>query len=143
MSNRFGTEAWARELERKINGSQEFRSAGSRWGEGFNGNILFVLEADALRQRTQSLLIRLHAGACGGAAFSDEADHPDAGFVLRAPFALWKEILERRAEAAAAILTGRMKVEGDKMTILAHTTAHHVLFHCACSVETDWMVSEM
>ncbi len=142
MSNRFGTEAWARELQRRINGSSEFRSAGAAWGEGFNGNILFVFEADSLRPKTESLLIRLDAGNCGGVAFSDGADHPDAGFVLRAPFALWKEILQRKAPAAVAILTGKMQVEGDKMTLLKHTAAHRALVHCACSVETYWMVSE-
>ncbi len=45
-------------------------------------------------------------------------------------------------EPAAAILTGKMQVEGDKMTMLAHTPAHRALFCCVCSVETDWTVSE-
>ena len=138
MGIRFGSEEWARTLEAEINGSSEYRQAASSWGVGFNGNVLLAFEADASRARGTSLLIRLAEGECKGAEFSDEAGHPDAGFALRAPFSLWKDVFERKTMAATAILTGRMKVDGDKMTLLKHTAAHRALVACASSIDTDF-----
>lgn len=136
----FGSEAWASALVDEINASSEYRNAGAKWGDGFNGNLLFVFEADGADPgaASRSLLIRLAGGRCGGAEFLDGDTHPDAGFTLRAPFALWRDVLERRAMAATAILTGKMRVDGDKMTLLKHTSANRTLIHCTASIETDW-----
>jgi putative sterol carrier protein len=83
-------------------------------------------------------LIRLSGGACQGVAFVDDPRHPDAGFALRAPYLLWKDILERRTLAATAILTGRMKVDGEKMTLLKHTAAHRAMIGCCAEIDTDF-----
>ena len=44
MAVRFGTPEWCAALEREINGSSEYRNAAARWGDGFNGNLLFAFE---------------------------------------------------------------------------------------------------
>ena len=70
--------------------------------------------------------------------FVDDPEHPEAGFTLTPPFTLWRDILERRTLAATAILTGRLKVKGDRMLLLRHTAANRALIHCTASVDTDW-----
>ncbi len=40
--------------------------------------------------------------------------------------------------AATAILTGKMKVEGDTMTLLKHTAAHRALVACAAALDTEF-----
>ena len=134
----FGSDAWAGALVDEINGSSEYRNAGARWGDGFNGNLLFVFEADERASDSRGLLIRLAGGSCQGAEFTGGDVHPDAGFTLRGPFTLWRDILERKAMAATAILTGKLKVDGDKMTLLKHTSSNRTLIHCTASVPTDW-----
>jgi putative sterol carrier protein len=132
----FGTPEWCAALVAGINGSSEFRNAAAKWGVGFNGNLLFAFEADAALQKPLCLLLRLSGGRCDGAEFVPGPRHPDAGFTLRAPFTLWREILERKSLAATAILTGKMKVEGDKLTLLKHAGANRALIHCTASVDT-------
>jgi putative sterol carrier protein len=134
----FGTPAWADALASEINASSEYRNAASKWGDGFNGNVLLVFDADAKLPATRSLLVRLSKGACGGAAFFDGAAHPEAGFGLRAPFTIWRDVFERKTMAATAILSGKMKVDGDKMTLLKHTAAHRALVACASAIDTDF-----
>lgn len=136
MGFRFGSSEWAEALEREINGSSEYRNAASNWGVGFNGDLCLAFEADDVLTEPLTLLVRLEAGRCNGAAFG--VDHSAAGFTLRGPFGLWREILERKTMAATAILTGKLKVEGDKMTLLKHTASSRALIHCTASVETDW-----
>lgn len=141
MALRFGTDAWAKALHDGINASSEYRNAGAEWGVGANGNILLVVEPDAVLSKGLSLLIRLSAGRCQGAAFVDDASHPEAGFALRAPYTLWREILERKTLAATAILTGRMKVDGDKLALLKHTAAHRAMVGCCAAIDTDFTIA--
>jgi putative sterol carrier protein len=132
----FGTPEWAAALSRQINGSSEYRNAAAKWGVGFNGTLLFAFEADASLEKPLHLLLGLTAGRCDSAAFVAGPAHAEAGFTLRAPFRLWREVLERKTLAATAILTGAMRVEGDKLTLLKHAGASRALIHCVASVET-------
>ena len=138
MAVPFGTSEWCAALVAEINGSSEFRNAAARWGVGFNGNLLFAFDADPALAKPLYLFLKLGAGRCGGAEFVSGPAHPDAGFTLRAPFTLWREILERKSLAATAILTGKMRVEGDKLTLLKHSGASRALIHCVASLETTF-----
>ena len=138
MAVRFGSPEWARTLQEEINDSSEYRNAAAKWGLGFNGDMLFVFESDATLPQPVRLLIRLQGGNCRLAQFVDGAEQPTVGFTLRAPFALWRSILERKALAATAILTGKLKVDGERMTLLKHTAANRALIHCTASVDTLW-----
>lgn len=134
----FGTPEWAATLRETVNRSSEYRNAAARWGVGFNGNLLFAFEADAAMTAPRYLFLALARGRCERAEFTGGPSHPDAGFTLRAPFALWREILERRTLAAAAILTGRLRVEGDKLALLRHAGANRALIHVVASVPTAY-----
>lgn len=138
MAYRFGTPEYARALCDEVNRSSEYRNAGSKWGVGFNGNLLFAFEADGALTDPLYLLLRLQAGRCDGAEFVPGPAHPDSGFTLRAPFRLWRDILERRTLAATAILTGKMKIEGDAITLLKHAGSSRSLIHCTASVPTEF-----
>jgi putative sterol carrier protein len=136
MAIDFGTPEWARSLAAAINASSEYRNSGVSWGVGFNGNILFVFEAGGALDRALHLLLRLQGGACSGAEFVPGPSHPDAGFTLRAPFPIWREILAGKMLAATAILTGKMRVEGNSIALLKHAGAHRSLIHCVASLDT-------
>ena len=138
MGSRFGTAEWARSLTDEINASSEYRNAGAKWGVGFNGTLLFAFEADGALAAPLYLLVPVAGGRCSGCRWVEGPGHSDAGFTLRAPFTLWREILERRALAATAILTGRMKVQGDSLRLLQFAGAHRSLVHCAASVSTGF-----
>jgi putative sterol carrier protein len=113
---RFGTPEWCAALEREINGSSEYRNAAARWGDGFNGNLLFAFEKDSALRESLHLLLRLSRGQCDGAEFVPGPSHPDA----------------------TAILTGKLRVEGEKLTLLRHAGASRALIHCTASVDTEF-----
>ena len=138
MSVRFGTPEWCAALARELPGSSEYRNAAARGGDGWNGNLLFDFERDAAHPEPLHLLLRLARGRCDGAEFVPGPSHPDAGFALRGPFTLWREILERKTLAATAILTGKLRVEGEKLTLLKHAGASRALIHCTASVDTEF-----
>ena len=135
---RFGDPAWCEAVRAEVNGSSEYRNAAAKWGVGFNGNLLLAFEGDAMLPAPLHLFLALAEGRCARAEFVPGPKYPEAGFALRAPFSLWREILERRTLAATAILTGKMKVEGDKLTLLKHAGANRALIHCVASVPTEF-----
>ena len=136
MAIEFGTSEWARALAQAINTSSEFRNAGAKWGVGFNGNLLFAFEADAALAQGRCLLLRLARGICHGVEFAPGPAHPEAGFALRAPYSLWRDILAGKTLAATAILTGKLRVDGDKIALLKHAGAHRALIHCVATLDT-------
>ena len=138
MAYTFGTQAWADALAAEVNASSEYRNAAASWGDGFNGNVLLVFDADVAMPKTYALLVRLSKGSCQGASFVAGPSNAEAGFGLRAAFSTWRDVLERKAMAATAILTGKMKVEGDKMILLKHTAAHRALVACAAALDTEF-----
>jgi putative sterol carrier protein len=139
MAVAFGSQDWADALVEELNGSSEYRNAAKSWGVDFNGNLLFVFEAGDGLPASVHLLIRLRGGSCSGAEFIPDGAHPDAGFVLLAPYSLWRDVLARKTLAATAILTGRLRVQGEnKMILLKHTAAKRALIYCAASIDTDW-----
>ena len=138
MAFAFGTSEWCAALREEIDRSSEYRNAAAKWGVGFNGNLLFAFEADAALAEPLYLFLKLQAGRCDGAEFVPGPAHPEAGFALRAPFSLWREILERKTLAATAILTGKLRVEGEMLTLLKHAGASRALIHCTASVPTEF-----
>ena len=138
MATPFGTDAWAKALCDKINGSSEYRNAASKWGQGFNGTLLLSFGADGKLPEPKHLLLRVGAGRCAGAEFVEGIDHPEAGFALEAPFSLWRDILEGRALAVTAILGGHLKVRGDRIKLLQHVAAQRALLHCVSALDTAY-----
>ena len=138
MALEFGSPEWARALADAINASSEYRNSGAAWGVGFNGNVLFAFEAGGPLRQGLYLLLRLEGGRSPGAEFVTGPSHPDQGFALRAPYPLWREILGGKTLAATAILTGRMKVEGNMVALLKHAGAHRSLIHCVSSLDTHF-----
>lgn len=135
----FATPAWAAALRDALNRSSEYRNAAAKWGVGFNGKLLLAFEADAALAAPIHLFLALEAGRCEVAEFVPAGSrHADAGFTLRAPYTLWREILDRKTLAAAAILTGRMRVDGERLTLLRHAGASRALIHVVASVPTAY-----
>lgn len=138
MALEFGAPEWSRALVDAINASSEYRNSGAGWGVGFNGNVLFAFEAGGGLAKPLYLLLRLEGGKSSGATFVPGPSHPDAGFTLRAPYPLWREILGGKTLAATAILMGKMKVEGNAVALLKHAGAHRSLMHVVSSIDTRY-----
>ncbi|TMQ54499.1 MAG: hypothetical protein E6K74_05985 [Candidatus Eisenbacteria bacterium] len=132
----FGTHEWAQALETAINASSEYRNAAASWGVGFNGNLLLAFERGGALEQGLYLLLKLERGRCLAAEFVPGPSRPEAGFTLRAPYPIWREILNGKTLAASAILTGSMRVEGNMIALLKHAGAHRSLIHCVSSLDT-------
>ena len=85
MAEKFGTGDWAAALKHEINDSSEYRNAAGKWGVGFNGNLLFVFEADDEAPKSRArvhLRARAEVGRtamCRGPPYAGEVPSPGLG----------------------------------------------------------------
>jgi hypothetical protein len=63
----------------------EYRNAAAKWGDGFNGNILLVFDADATLRDPRAPR-RAGQRLCAGLRFVEGVSHPAAGFGLARRF---------------------------------------------------------
>jgi putative sterol carrier protein len=189
----FPTEQWLEAYGRALDESEALDDLGTGWGEGFDGDVVYVIEdlplaearlgdlpeellaglPDHVRERVADVRVAdvpdtfepirealpasvrgkldqleshvhdgtVHAricledGACTGVEILDEPDAADAGFVLRGPYETWKEIVDGRP-SAAAVLSGDLAFEGDRLKRLRYSAMFQLLGDVAADVET-------
>ena len=131
----FGSPDWARAVADGLNADTEYRSAGKGWGVGFNGHILLRVEPDGVFPRPIGILYRLKERVCDGVEILD-GDPPPVGFVLSAPYQVWKNIFQGKTRALSALMTGKIQVAGSKTTLLKHTRTAQAVLRVTASIPT-------
>lgn len=97
-------EAWCAEL----NASEPYRKAAARW-EG--ALVLVMTENPAMGVgKTRRLFLDLHHGSCRGARAATTDDAGSAPFVLEAPPAVWKRVLEGGLDPLLGLMTGKVRL---------------------------------
>lgn len=129
MSDLF-TQPWAAALERELAASDVYRRAAAGW----RGSLLFALEPDpALGFAAERLLfLDLLHGSARAIRPALPQDRSAATFALTGAAAVWLDLLDRRLEAGAALLGGKLRLtRGSLFQLLPHLAAARALLECA------------
>jgi hypothetical protein len=62
----------------------------------------------------------------------------DPAYVVRAPYALWKDLLQGRADPVQSALSGRVRVKGDLEGLVRRATYRYILETALRSVPTEF-----
>jgi len=129
------SDAWAVAWAAEINASAAYRAAGARWESAF----VLVMEADPTLgvPAQRGVYVDLARGECrtGRAAVADDLER--AGYVLRAPAAVWKRVLGGDLEPVGAVMVGLMELSrGSLISLAPHIPAAKQLLLAAARVET-------
>lgn len=130
------TAPWAAVLERELAVDQDYRRAAANW----SGSLLFVLEADFARgvDAERRLFLDLDHGLARAVRPALPGDEREARFRLAAPAAIWLQVLEGELEPAAAVMSGRLRLErGSLFSLLPHLEAARRLLACARRVGVE------
>ena len=128
------TAPWAEALERELTGDDAYRRAAANW----SGSLLFVLQADRDRgiDAERRLFLDLDRGFPRAVRPALPGDEREARYRLDATTAVWLDVLEGEIEPAAAVMSGRLKLErGSLFSLLPHLEAARRLLACARRVE--------
>jgi len=134
MGFTFPSDAWIKELGNQLNRSASYERSAKDW----EGDFVFVVEADEAYPETAYLFLGLHHGKSTGAARVESEDERDAEFVIRAPFSIWRKVIEGNLDPIRGLMTRRLKLSGTMVKIMRYPKAAQEIIACCAEVPTDW-----
>jgi len=134
MALTFPSDAWIKELSQRLNQSASYRRSAKDW----EGDFLFVVEPDEAYADTAYLFLGLHHGESTGAAQVESEDARETAFVIRAPFTVWRRVIEGDIDPIRGLMTRRLKLSGNLMKIMRYPKAAQEIVSCCAEVPTDW-----
>lgn len=134
MAIRFPSEEWIQALKDQLNASAAYERSAKDW----EGDFIFVAEADDSYPDTSYLYLGLYHGKCTDAALLQSQDERKAEFVINAPFGVWRQVIEGRLDPIQGMMTRKLKLSGNMMKIMRYPKAAKEIIACCANVPTDF-----
>jgi putative sterol carrier protein len=134
MAFKFPSDEWIKELSKQLNGSEAYEQSAKDW----EGDFVFVVEPDEAYSDTAYLFLGLYHGKSSDAAAVASLDEREVEFVLRAPFSIWRQVIEGKLDPIQGMMTRKMKVQGNMMKIMRYPKAAKEIVTCCALVPTDF-----
>lgn len=139
MALEFPSEAWIEEWRRRLNANDRYADVGAGWGEGFNGDFVFSVEADEALDETHHFFVGLEGGGCTAARAIDDPAAVDHGYRMRGSYTDWKRLCQGELGAIAAIVSGAFELDGDMNRVFKFNQAAIEMVETASEIETDFL----
>jgi putative sterol carrier protein len=134
MANKFPSEEWAQAMVAEINRSESYRKSATNW----EGDFYFVVEGVPGEPKPQMMYLDLwHGEARSGCLVADESEKKPE-FVIRAPIATWRKVIEKKLDPIQGMVTGQLKLKGTLSKIMRFPKAASELVNCATRVPTEF-----
>jgi len=131
---KFPSDEWIKALMVQVNESESYREAAQKW----EGDFYFVINAGPGVPQDVYLYMDLWHGACRDAYKAATPDVKSPEFVIRAPVAAWRKVIEKKMDPIRALMTRQLKLQGTMTKIMKHPKAATELVNCCTLVETTW-----
>ena len=134
----FPSEAWLKEYVERINDSTEFQEVAATW----EGDICFIFEAQPDKGLADDLWtwMDLWHGKCRDSKYGLSPEEGEkARFVIRAPYSRWKQVISQDLDPIKGMMSGKLKLKGDILTMVRHVKAAKALVKVAGTVETEFL----
>lgn len=124
---------WAAAFHEAIEADASYRELAAKW----TWPVALVLDAapDIGYPDAVAVELTLDRGRCHAAVIR----HPDAvtaPFILRAPYAVWKQVVRGELDPLAGVTRGKIGVKGSLATLMTHARSASALCNCARAIPT-------
>jgi len=134
MAFEFPSDEWIKELSRRLNASASYERSAKDW----EGDFVFVVEPDAAYSGTAYLFLGLYHGKSPDATALANDDERTAEFVIRAPFSVWRQVIEGKLDPIQGMMTRKLKLTGNMMKVMRYPKAAKEIVDCCALVPTDF-----
>ncbi|MFX0058689.1 MAG: SCP2 sterol-binding domain-containing protein [Candidatus Hodarchaeota archaeon] len=112
-----------------INENSEYAKVAKGWGVGFEGSTLYLMEASGEIEDSIGIFMDLRDGKCLGIKLlAPDAKPPrKPGLLVKGSLAIWNEIAIRQITAISAIMSGKLKLEGNINLVMRYSKAAMIL----------------
>jgi len=134
----FPSEAWTTAYKDAINQNEAYRASGKDWTHGV---VAMVVDADAGLGIPEDLAMWLdvHQGQCRGCKLLAAKDADAADFIIKAPYATWRTVIEGKLDPTMAMMQNKLKlVKGHMPTMVRFVTASKDLVKSSEKVPTKF-----
>jgi putative sterol carrier protein len=131
----FGTQLWLARLRETINQSESYAEAAKNW----EGDIYFIIEAaDSYLPHDLFLYLDLWHGQCRAATIAHDPADYQPEFTFSGSFKTFKQIINDWLDPMKAIMTRKLKVQGNMAKIMRNVKAANQLVHCCTLIPTHF-----
>ena len=134
MALKFPSDQWIKELSRQLNASASYEKSAKDW----EGDFIFVVEPDEFFDTTAYMFLSLLHGKSPDAAMLASEDEREAPFVIRAPFGVWRQVVEGKLDPIQGMLTRKLKLQGDLLKVMRYPKAAIEIITCCAGIETEF-----
>ena len=135
----FPSDAWTQAFADAVNASEDYRRYGKPWTFGA---VAMVIEKDASLgfDPEPGMILDVHEGVCRGARHVHGLEAVEGTpFVIVAPYAMWKEVIEGERDPIKAMMEGKLKMTtGHLPTMLRFVQSSRALVVSATRVPTEF-----
>lgn len=132
MAILFGTQEWADALKKALKASQAYKEAAKKW----EGDLYIIVDPDASYKHRHIVYLDLWHGECSEALLIKNENEKSPKYRIFGPFTIMKQILDKKVNAVQAMMTGKVKVQGDMAQIMRMPNAAVELVNCMTSFDT-------
>jgi putative sterol carrier protein len=134
MALQFPSDEWIKALSDQLNTSESYEKSAKDW----EGDFVFVIEPDDAYDTTAYLFLGLFHGKSPDATMLASGDERQTEFVIHAPFGTWRQVVEGKLDPIQAMMTRKLKLEGNMMKIMRYPKAAKEIVDCCALVPTDF-----
>ena len=134
MAFKFPSDEWVKEFARQINGSKAYEESGKDW----EGDWIFVVEADDAYSDTVCFFIGLSHGKVTDAAMIEDEHARDAQYFMRGSFTTWRKTIEGKLDPIQGLMMRKFKLKGNLTKVLRYPRSAKELVNCVKRVPTEF-----
>ena len=134
MAHKFPSDEWIKALSELLNTSETYRRSAKDW----EGDFIFIADADDTYPETAYLHLQLHHGSSPGAAMVDPDDLPETEYTINSPFSTWRKVIDGKLDPIQGMMTVQLKLKGNLMKIMRYPKAAQEIVACCAKIPTDW-----
>jgi putative sterol carrier protein len=135
MAIPFPSDAWIKALSDHLNASESYERSAKSW----EGDFIFVIEADSALDETVTLFLALKHGKSGGAEKVDGPDARPAEYTIRAPYGTWRRVVEGKLDPIQGLMTKQLKLTGNMMMVMRYPKAAQEIIACTQRIPTAFV----
>jgi putative sterol carrier protein len=128
----FPTAEWVSMLMDKLNTDEHYRHIAHKW----EGDMLFVVEADGVFPETIRAYLDLWHGKCRAAYLVSGDTEQKAAFTLKAPYQVFVRVLNGELDPMQALMTRKLGIQGNMGTLMRNVPTVLDFVRC-CQEVTD------
>ncbi len=134
MAYQFPSQEWAEQLKLELNRSAEYASSAKTW----EGDFYFIIEPLRAGDRPQKMYLDLWHGKCRDAAMVNGEGDKKPEFTISGTMATYRSIFNHKLDPIQALMTRKLKLQGNMMKIMRSVKATLDLVNCCSKIDTAY-----